>query len=133
RDINGIPTGSMGVDAADYSGTGLAALFVTNYEGESHSLYRNKRTDGQLLFHYSTQTAGIAAIGQNFVGFGTAFLDVDGDGWEDLRRRRLACSGGRGGLDPRRRARVLRGPRRARGCGPRARRARRLRDCRGRG
>jgi hypothetical protein len=28
--------------------------------------------------------SGIAAIGQKYVGFGTAFLDVDGDGWEDL-------------------------------------------------
>jgi hypothetical protein len=84
RDVNGTPTGSMGVDAADYTGTSLASLFVTNYEGESHSLYRNKKAGGQLFFHYSTQTAGIAAIGQNFVGFGTAFLDADGDGWEDL-------------------------------------------------
>jgi hypothetical protein len=84
RNGTGIPTGSMGVDAADYNGTGLASLFVTNYEGEYHSLYRNKPTGGQVFFHYSTPMAGIAAIGQNFVGFGTAFLDVDGDGWEDL-------------------------------------------------
>jgi hypothetical protein len=84
RDGGGIPNGSMGVDAADYNGTGRPSLWVTNYEGELHALYRNKETGPEPRFHYSTQVAGIAAIGQNFVGFGTAFLDVDGDGWEDL-------------------------------------------------
>src|SRR5262249_42533474 len=48
RDGSGIPTGSMGVDAADDSGTGLPSLFVTNYEGEYHSLFRNKRVGEQL-------------------------------------------------------------------------------------
>src|SRR5262249_33549741 len=43
-----------------------------------------RMTDKRLLFQYSTQVAGIAAIGQNFVGFGTGFIDMDSDGWEDL-------------------------------------------------
>lgn len=84
RDNNGTPNGSMGVDAADYNGTGWPSLWVTNYEGELHALYRNKRQGNQIFFQYSTQVAGIAAIGQNFVGFGTAFVDLDRDGWEDL-------------------------------------------------
>src|SRR5262249_6207156 len=33
---------------------------------------------------YVTQPAGIAAIGQQYVGFGTGFFDVDNDGWLDL-------------------------------------------------
>jgi hypothetical protein len=71
----------MGVDAADYDGSGRPSLWVTNYENEFHALYRNTR-NGMFLF--STSLAGITAIGQLYVGFGTGFLDVDQDGWEDL-------------------------------------------------
>lgn len=77
----GIPQGSMGVAAADYDGSGRPSLFVTNYENEMHALYRNL---GAGLFQFSTEPSGIAAIGRNYVGFGTAFLDHDNDGWEDL-------------------------------------------------
>jgi hypothetical protein len=81
RGEDGTPDGSMGVDAADYDGRGFPSLWVTNYENEMHALYRN-RGDGFFLF--STQSSGIAAIGRSYVGFGTGFLDVDQDGWEDL-------------------------------------------------
>lgn len=80
-DDNGQPNGSMGVDAADYDGSGRASLFVTNFQGELHALYQNL---GKELFTYQSRPSGIAALGRNFVGFGTAFLDVDNDGWEDL-------------------------------------------------
>jgi hypothetical protein len=46
-----------------------------------HALYRNT---GRGVFVYSSHQAGIAAIGQRYTGFGTAFLDVDNDGWEDV-------------------------------------------------
>jgi hypothetical protein len=81
RDGQGVPNGSMGVDAADYDGSGRPSLWVTNYENELHALYRNY---GRAHFLFATQTAGIAAIGRTYVGFGTAFLDLDNDGWEDL-------------------------------------------------
>ncbi len=83
RDNMGIPNGSMGVDAGDYNASGWPSLWVTNYEGELHALYRSK-PGKQVFFQFSTHVGGIAAIGQNFVGFGTAFVDVDRDGWEDL-------------------------------------------------
>jgi len=81
RDDNGVYNNSMGVDAGDFDGSGRASLWVTNYQGENHALYLN---EGRERFLYVTRTAGIAAIGQNDVGFGTAFLDFDNDGWEDL-------------------------------------------------
>jgi hypothetical protein len=71
----------MGIDAADYDGSGNPSLWVTNYENQWHALYRN-RGDGYFIF--STLAAGIGAVGQRFVGFGTAFVDLDNDGWQDL-------------------------------------------------
>jgi hypothetical protein len=81
RDDEGRPNASMGVDAADYDGSGFPSLWVTNYENELHALYRNL---GNGLFVFSTTSSGIAAIGRSYVGFGTGFLDIDNDGWEDL-------------------------------------------------
>jgi hypothetical protein len=84
RDGGGTPNGSMGVDADDYDGSGLPSIWVVNYEGELHALYQNVMKDRQQYFRYATQAAGIAAIGQQYVGFGTGFFDVDNDGWPDL-------------------------------------------------
>jgi hypothetical protein len=84
RDGGGTPNGSMGVDADDYDGSGLPSIWVTNYEGELHALYQNVIKDGRQYFRYRTQAAGIAALGQQYVGFGTGFFDVDNDGWLDL-------------------------------------------------
>jgi hypothetical protein len=81
RSDQGLPTGSMGVDAADYNGSGRASLWVTNFEMERHALYRN---EGGGFFVYNSRLSGLAAIGERYVGFGTGFLDLDGDGWEDL-------------------------------------------------
>src|SRR5262249_19852417 len=77
----GVADGSMGLAAADYDGSGRPSLWVTNYDNEMHALYRNM---GDNFFLFSTQVSGIAAIGRVYVGFGTAFLDVDRDGREDL-------------------------------------------------
>jgi hypothetical protein len=80
----GRPNGSMGLDAGDYDGSGKPALWVTNYENELHGLYRNDTRPGVTFFNYQTTAAGLGAGGQRYVGWGTAFLDVDLDGWEDL-------------------------------------------------
>jgi hypothetical protein len=81
HDAGGRPTGSMGVDAADYNGTGLLSVFVANYQNESHALYRNR---GKGQFVHASQVAGITSLGLNYVGFGAGFLDFDLDGHEDL-------------------------------------------------
>ena len=80
-DDNGHPNASMGVDADDYDGSGRASLWVTNFQHEFHGLYGNR---GGELFDYHSRHAGIPAIGTNYVGFGTGFVDIDNDGWPDL-------------------------------------------------
>jgi hypothetical protein len=47
-------------------------------------LYRNDCTDGRIIFTYNTAPAGLAVFGRMTVGWGTGFLDIDHDGWEDL-------------------------------------------------
>ncbi|MFO0966385.1 MAG: CRTAC1 family protein [Gemmataceae bacterium] len=80
-DEHGMYNGSMGVDAADYDGSGRASLFVANFQGEIHALYQNT---GKERFLYQSHPAGIASLSRHFVGFGAAFVDFDNDGWEDL-------------------------------------------------
>jgi hypothetical protein len=84
KDDRGISNGSMGVVAADYDNSGLASIWVTNYENELHALYRNKMVEGRQHFLYSTRVSGIAAIGQLHVGWGTCFLDSDNRGLLDI-------------------------------------------------
>jgi hypothetical protein len=83
-DDRGSPNGSMGIDAADYDGSGKPALWVTNYENEQHGLYRNDGKADLVAFTFQTPAAGLTAMGQKFVGWGTAFIDVEMDGWESL-------------------------------------------------
>jgi hypothetical protein len=80
-DDEGRYNGSMGVDVGDYDGSGRPSLWVTNFQFDIHNLYRNL---GRELFHDQSRAAGIVALGQQFVAFGTSFVDVDNDGWEDL-------------------------------------------------
>src|SRR5262249_6157540 len=85
QDDNGMGNGSKGVDAADYDSSGRMSIFVTNYQNEVHALYRNVgNPGGAAQFVYASRRAGIAAIGLNYVGFGTGFIDYDLDGAEDL-------------------------------------------------
>jgi hypothetical protein len=110
RDLGGSANGSMGVDAADYDRCGRPSLFVSNYENELHALYRNECRGDAIVFQYASRSSGIAALGQSTVGWGTGFLDVDRDGWEDL----FVATGHalrhppRGGGDPRQRPILLR-------------------------
>ncbi len=83
-DGGGSPNGSMGLDVGDPERTGKPALWVTNYENEFHALYRNLGRGDQPTFVFATQSSGVGAIGQKFVGWGTGFADFDHNGWEDL-------------------------------------------------
>ncbi|HKB06266.1 MAG TPA: CRTAC1 family protein [Gemmataceae bacterium] len=83
--------GSMGIDCGDALRTGRPALFVTNYEGELHALYANHSThdpkdpaSDNTLFDFESHKNGLQSLGHLLVGWGTAFCDLDRDGWEDL-------------------------------------------------
>ncbi len=77
----GTPEGSMGVDWGDFDGDGLGDLWVTNYELEDNSLYRNL---GSASFEHVTLKAGLSAVCRRYVGFGTGLADFNSDGWPDL-------------------------------------------------
>ena len=78
------PDGSMGVDAADYDGSGRPSLFVTTFENERHALYQNDCSGERIFFQHVSRKTGIASLGSGFVGFGAAFIDIANSGWEDL-------------------------------------------------
>jgi hypothetical protein len=80
-DEQGRLNGNMGVDAGDYDRSGLASLWITVFQNETHVLARNL---GREFFQHQSRAAGIATIGQHFVSFGTGFIDADNDGWEDI-------------------------------------------------
>jgi hypothetical protein len=84
RDGNGQPEGSMGVAVSDVNRCGLPWIWVVNYENELHALYQNDCKNGREFFLFATQATGISAIGQAYVGWGTAFFDLYHRGWEDL-------------------------------------------------
>jgi hypothetical protein len=80
-DANGKAKGSMGVDFADFLHTGWLSLFVTEYNFQSDTLFMN---EGPKEFTDVTGKSGIAQPTYPYVGWGTAFFDMDNDGWPDI-------------------------------------------------
>ena len=78
---NGLAEAGMGVDIGDINGDGWQDIFVTNFSGESNTIYINNRKG---FFSDETFYSGIVQPSFNFVGFGTKLLDLDHDGWLDL-------------------------------------------------
>ncbi len=79
--MEGAPEGSMGVDAADFDGDGDEDLFMTHLQDESNTIYIN---DGQGWFEDRSLATGLGSPSKGFTAFGTAWFDVDNDGWLDL-------------------------------------------------
>jgi len=77
----GNPEASMGVDAGDFDSDGDDDLFMTHLMGETNTLYVN---DGSGLFEDRSLETGLASGSIPFTAFGTAWVDVDNDGWLDL-------------------------------------------------
>jgi enediyne biosynthesis protein E4 len=78
---DGAEQASMGIAVGDYNHTGRPSLYVTNFEDENDDLYRN---DGDWDFSEHSYDSGLAAASLPWVKWGTAFVDLDNDGWLDL-------------------------------------------------
>ncbi len=78
---DGSEQASMGIAVGDYLHTGRPSLYVTNFENENDLLYRN---DGNWNFTEVSYPAGVAIPSLPLVKWGTAFVDLDNDGWLDL-------------------------------------------------
>lgn len=78
---DGSEQGSMGVAVADYNHTGRFSIYVTNFADEFNTLYRN---DGLSSFTDVSYDSGVALASLPYVKWGTAFVDLDNDGWPDL-------------------------------------------------
>jgi hypothetical protein len=77
----GMELGNMGVDWGDYNHSGRLSFFVTHFEDQPNSLYRNM---GQRGFDDVSWTSGVGQPSYPYVGWGTAFFDMDNDTWLDL-------------------------------------------------
>lgn len=77
---HGFEQGGMGVAVSDYDNDGLLDLVKTNFAGDYPNLYRNI---GDGIFEDKVVYAGLA-VNPQYVGWGTALVDLDNDGWKDV-------------------------------------------------
>lgn len=78
---DGRAEGCMGIAVGDANDDGRLDMYVTNFLNESNTLYLGKNG---ALFEDATRQAGLDAPSRRLLGFGTQFLDADGDGRLDL-------------------------------------------------
>jgi hypothetical protein len=79
--IEGRTSAGMGVDAEDIDGDGRPELFVTNFQEEYNTLFKNL---GKGAFLDATANFGLAVDSLPWIGWGCAIADFDGDGWPDI-------------------------------------------------
>ncbi|MEK6302946.1 MAG: CRTAC1 family protein [Acidobacteriota bacterium] len=82
----GVARAGMGVDAADYDGSGRQSLVIGNFSNEMMALYHNEGT-GLFIDEAPTSTIGKASL--LTLTFGCFFFDYDLDGLPDI----LAANG----------------------------------------
>ncbi|HEY6189995.1 MAG TPA: VCBS repeat-containing protein, partial [Pyrinomonadaceae bacterium] len=68
----GTPRAGMGVDTADYDGSGRQGIVIGNFTNESMALYRN---DGTGLFTDEAGASGIGKMSAQSLTFATFFFD----------------------------------------------------------
>jgi hypothetical protein len=71
----------MGVDAADFDGSGFPSIVIGNFTDERTSLYRN---DGSGLFVDESIRSGLGLVTSQSLTFGCFFMDYDLDGNLDI-------------------------------------------------
>ena len=77
----GVARAGMGVDAADYDGSGRQSLVIGNFSNEMMALYSNEGT-GLFIDEAPTSTVGKASL--LTLTFGCFFFDYDLDGLLDI-------------------------------------------------
>lgn len=78
---DGAPENGMGTAFGDWNNDGWFDLTVTNYAQQTNTLYHNDK-DG--FFTDATTTTKTAQITYPYLGWATAFIDYDNDGYQDL-------------------------------------------------
>jgi predicted secreted protein len=78
---SGTARAGMGVDAADYDGSGKPSVIIGNFTNESMALYHN---DGSGLFTDEAASSGIGKQSAQSLTFATFFFDFDLDGLLDI-------------------------------------------------
>lgn len=71
----------MGIDAADFDGSGIEGIAITNFDNEMMAIYRQAHGAG---YQDVAQLVGIGQPSKASLGFGCAFIDIDLDGYLDL-------------------------------------------------
>ena len=71
----------MGTAFGDWNNDGWFDLTVTNYAQQTNTLYHN---DADGFFTDATATTKTAQITYPYLGWATAFIDYDNDGYQDL-------------------------------------------------
>ena len=77
----GTARAGMGVDAADYDGSGKPGVVIGNFTNESIALYHN---DGSGLFTDEAASSGIGKISAQSLTFAIFFFDYNLDGLVDI-------------------------------------------------
>lgn len=77
---NGSEQAGMGLSVGDFDNDGRLDILKTNFTGDYPNLYRNI---GRGLFTDICLRAGLA-VNPDHVLWGTAFADLDNDGWPDI-------------------------------------------------
>jgi hypothetical protein len=77
----GVARAGMGVDAADFDGSGRQSLLIGNFSNEMMALYRN---EGNGLFIDEAPTSTIGRASLLTLTFGCFFFDYDNDGRLDI-------------------------------------------------
>ena len=77
----GVARAGMGVDAADYDGTGRPSLMIGNFSNEMMGLYHN---EGNGLFVDEAPTSGVGQASLLTLTFAAFFFDYDLDGRLDI-------------------------------------------------
>lgn len=78
---NGAAENGMGTTFGDWNNDGWFDLTVTNYAQQTNTLYHN---DADGFFTDATTTTKTAQRTYPYLGWATAFIDYDNDGYQDL-------------------------------------------------